>query len=147
MNIVVAGSRSLTNHQLVYEVLNQVVQKSDVILQGGAKGADALAKTWARTHHIACQEFPARWEEFGRFAGPKRNREMALAGDCLIAFWNGISAGTGDMIKQMQQLKKPIFYVRYDADDQAEILLEEQYRLAEFGEKEQAVWVKEGVSL
>ena len=141
MNIVVAGSRSLTNHQLVYEVLNQVVQKSDVILQGGARGADALAKAWARTHHIACQEFPARWEAFGRFAGPRRNREMALAGDCLIAFWNGVSAGTGDMIKQMQQVKKPIMYIRYDANDPDEAILESVY--SEDG-AEPRQWVKAG---
>ena len=115
MKIIVAGSRTYKNHQVVYAVLDVVVQKGDVVLQGGAPGVDRIAKTWARTHGIACQEFTADWDAFGTAAGRLRNVMMAKIGDALIAFSDGESPGTNSMIQCMQRAGKPIQYVYHDA--------------------------------
>lgn len=115
MKIIVAGNRTYKNHEHICAVLDAVVQKRDVVLQGGASGVDRVAQTWARTHGVACRQFEAAWEQLGSAAGRVRNAQMAQEADALIAFWDGESPGTGSMIRCMQVLKKPIFYVRYDA--------------------------------
>jgi len=48
-------------------------------------------------------KFPAEWNKFGKAAGPKRNKEMAIAADALIAFWDGKSRGTKNMIELAKQ--------------------------------------------
>lgn len=120
MKIIVAGSRTYTNHQYVYTVLDSVIQRSDIVMQGGAQGVDQIAATWCRTHHVACREFKAEWEVYGKAAGTLRNAFMAHDSDALIAFWDGSSPGTGDMIRCMQRAGKPIFYARYDSTEDQE---------------------------
>ena len=53
--------------------------------------------------------------ELGKSAGVRRNFQMAQAGDLLLAFWDGRSAGTQHMITCMQQRGKPVVVVRVDA--------------------------------
>ena len=115
MKIVVAGSRTYKNHQHIYQVLDVVVHKGDVVLHGGALGVDRVVATWCRTHGIACQEFSAEWKRLGSAAGSQRNWRMAQAGDALVVFWDGESPGTGNMIWCMQRLKKPVFFQRLDS--------------------------------
>ena len=43
-------------------------------------------------------KFPADWNRFGRTAGPKRNKQMANYANTLVAFWDGKSRGTKNMI-------------------------------------------------
>src|SRR5207244_12929544 len=87
------------------------------VLTGGARGADQLGYRWAWKHAIRHQLFRTEWERFGKSAGVRRNHEMAQAGDMLLAFWDGRSAGTQHMISCMQQLGKPVVVIR--TDDQA----------------------------
>ncbi|WP_197026348.1 hypothetical protein [Polaribacter sp. Hel_I_88] len=47
--------------------------------------------------------FPAEWNKFGKAAGPVRNKEMAIYADALIAFWDGKSRGTKNMIQLAKQ--------------------------------------------
>jgi hypothetical protein len=42
-----------------------------------------------------------------------RNAEMAQFADGLLAFWDGESRGTDNMIQQMKRLGKPVKVVRY----------------------------------
>jgi hypothetical protein len=48
--------------------------------------------------------FPADWGTFGKRAGPIRNKQMLEEGkpDLVIAFWDGNSPGTKNMIDQAQ---------------------------------------------
>jgi hypothetical protein len=46
------------------------------LVSGGATGLDALAGEIADLLGIPRKEFPARWKEDGRSAGPKRNLRM-----------------------------------------------------------------------
>ena len=47
-------------------------------------------------------------------AGPIRNRQMAEYADYLIAFWDGESRGTRNMIETMKKLGKHGVVIRYD---------------------------------
>jgi hypothetical protein len=66
-------------------------------------GADALANRWAEqtNPHLIIERHPADWKTHGKSAGPKRNEHMAsLGAKCCLAFWDGESRGTADMIKR-----------------------------------------------
>lgn len=70
-----------------------------IIIHGAARGADRIAGEEALKHGLLVEEHPANWERHGKRAGPIRNEEMARAGgDLCIAFWDGRSTGTADMI-------------------------------------------------
>lgn len=89
--VIVAGPRDLPREQeeLVRRVLDRVLLKyKDCIevIEGGASGVDWIAKEWAKEHEVQCKEFPADWNQYGKSAGPIRNKEMAKEGEVLIAF-------------------------------------------------------------
>jgi hypothetical protein len=70
-----------------------------IIRQGGARGADGLAKDWVDwVGGIKMQEYLPNWEKYGKSAGMVRNAEMAKGADVLVAFWDGQSKGTKGMI-------------------------------------------------
>ena len=41
----------------------------------------------------------AEWIKYGRAAGPRRNKQMAEYADALLAYWDGKSRGTKNMIE------------------------------------------------
>ena len=103
--IIVAGSRDFNDYELLENVLSEFVQnKSETfVICGGAKGADSLGARFAQERGMKIIYCPAKWNLYGKGAGPKRNEEMArLAKSAddgvLFAFWNGKSRGTESMI-------------------------------------------------
>jgi len=114
MKLIIAGSRSFTHYQHLCQTLAPERHRITQVLTGGARGADQLGFRWALKHHIRSRCFAADWERFGKAAGVRRNHQMAQAGDLLIAFWDGRSAGTRHMISCMQQLGKPVVVIRTD---------------------------------
>src|SRR5215472_17801457 len=114
MKLIIAGSRTFTNYQLLCQTLAPERHRITQVLTGDARGADRLGYRWAWKHAITHQLFRADWERFGKSAGVRRNHQMAQAGDVLLAFWDGQSAGTHHMISCMQQLSKPVVVIRTD---------------------------------
>lgn len=73
------------------------------IIQGGAGGADFLAKHWAMAYGgMPVEEYKADWGQ-GRSAGPRRNAIMLKEGkpDLVVAFEGG--KGTADMIRRAKR--------------------------------------------
>jgi hypothetical protein len=70
-----------------------------IIIQGEARGADSLAKSWAIRNKVATLNFPADWASYGKSAGYLRNVQMLEEGtpDLVIAFPGG--SGTAMMCK------------------------------------------------
>jgi|SRR5215831_5934683 len=105
MRILVCGSRHFWDTKLFDEVLNYYwypVRAIDVIIHGGAQGADTLADLWAESKGIYIEEYRAQWEKYGKAAGLIRNKQMLDEGkpDMVIAFLAPDSRGTANMIKQ-----------------------------------------------
>ena len=103
MKIIIAGSRNFTNYQMLKTICNQILQDQNniIIVSGGHyKGADKLGEQYAIEKKIKIIKFPADWMKYGKAAGPKRNKQMAIYADALIAFWDGKSIGTKNMIQQ-----------------------------------------------
>jgi predicted Rossmann-fold nucleotide-binding protein len=72
----------------------------EVVIHGGARGADRAAGEWALKRGIPIQRFPADWDRYGKAAGHLRNTQMLVEGnpDLVIAFPGGV--GTADMVRQ-----------------------------------------------
>lgn len=105
MKIIIAGSRNFSDKNYIYKKLDILLStiKDLEIVEGGCRGVDLIAKQYAMDRNIPYKEFPANWEVYGKKAGPIRNREMAKYADGLIAFYDGKSAGTGNMIKTAKE--------------------------------------------
>lgn len=86
------------------------------IVSGKAKGADTIGEWFAgmNTNQIKVKGFPADWDKYGRGAGPIRNREMAKYADALIAFWDGKSKGTENMIETARNLGLKVKVYHYE---------------------------------
>lgn len=102
MNVIVAGCRTFDNYELLErEMLSFAgsMLTNITIVSGGAKGVDALGERFAAEHNLPVIVKPAEWDLYGRAAGPIRNIEMARISDALVAFWDGKSKGTKNMIE------------------------------------------------
>ncbi len=98
--IIVAGGRHFEDYFMVQLALERVAAASDEIVSGGANGADALGERYAKEQNHPLKIFNADWEKHGKSAGPIRNQQMAVYADILVAFWDGKSKGTRDMINK-----------------------------------------------
>lgn len=116
--LIVAGGRDFNRYQSVAEEIcllaeNELALCAVSIVSGMARGADRMAWEFARNAGVQCYEFPANWDKHGKAAGHIRNREMAEFADGLLAFWDGQSRGTKNMIETMQRMGKPVRVIRY----------------------------------
>jgi hypothetical protein len=128
--IIVCGSRDYKNKALLEEMLEKIVTPHlnfELITGDCPTGADKMAWDWfcskswddwidsdviVESRVVAFKKFPANWKKYGRAAGPRRNAEMADyvlgeegAGEeaLCIAFWDGKSKGTKDMIDKARR--------------------------------------------
>lgn len=118
MILVVAGTRTFTNRELLREKLTTYTMKAEVewLHVGSREGADRLALEWAYTHSIDMKIHHADWDTYKKAAGPIRNREMleeAGPNAVVVCFWNGTSPGTKDLINQARKRKLRMKIIRY----------------------------------
>ena len=68
------GGRYYTDYDKVKEILDE--ESPWMVIQGGASGADALAKKWCLANGVRCVTFHACWDFYGKRAGGLRNEWM-----------------------------------------------------------------------
>jgi hypothetical protein len=97
---IIAGCRWFEDYDRAADKLDGLFMHNfpDEVVCGMGRGADLLGKQWAEEKGVAVKKFPADWDKLGRGAGPKRNQQMADYATHLVAFWDGKSVGTKDMI-------------------------------------------------
>lgn len=108
--LIIAGSRGITDLEVVEQAVRESGFKPTVIISGGALGVDTLAVEYAQKYNIPYEVYLPDWRPNGIYditAGHKRNAIMGDKGDALVAIWNGKSTGTRGMISIMTRLKKP----------------------------------------
>lgn len=99
MKLIVAGSRQFNDKKRVRRELDNYPYITEIV-SGGARGPDTVAANYANFHGIRFTLFEPNWDEYGKAAGPIRNKAMAEYGDELLAFWDGKSKGTKNMIEE-----------------------------------------------
>jgi len=108
--VLVCGGRYYNNYPVVEWWLNDIGPSK--IIQGGANGADKLARKWAWDNKVDCTTFHPDWERFGRHAGPIRNLQMLKEGspDMVLALPGG--KGTEHMVRSATEAKIPVTRVK-----------------------------------
>ncbi len=111
--ILCCGDRNWDNLKVIYNTL-KVFPKDTIIIEGEAKGADTLSKEAAQMLCLWVVKVEAKWELYGKGAGPKRNREMLdmidKNTDMVYAFHNDIenSLGTKDCVSEARRRGIPV---------------------------------------
>lgn len=126
MSLIIAGSRTVDpsandiDRELVrwfglLEIPGAIADVVAEVVCGGAQGGDDAGERWATINRIRVHREPvtkADYAEYGSYLAPKmRNRRMANRGSHAIAFWDGTSGGTADMVTRMVARAKPVLVV------------------------------------
>lgn len=103
MRILVCGGTEFDDWAKLAEVLHPLLTPHCVVIEGGAKGADFLARVYAKWCNIPFEEYPAEWKKYGRAAGGIRNQRMLDEGrpDLVVAFPGG--TGTANMVRRAKR--------------------------------------------
>lgn len=107
--LIAIRNKELARRKHVFAALDELhaSEAIDLLIQGGAKGADTVAKEWAIERAVHVLTMPANWERDGKAAGPIRNGQMvkkgveynALGRSVLVLAFPG-GRGTANMIEQ-----------------------------------------------
>lgn len=103
MRVLVCGGRDFSDPLTLGSWLGGIHKNNGpitLLIEGGARGADFMAKEFAKWQGIPVQSFPADWNAHGKAAGPLRNKQMLEEGkpDLVVAFQGG--RGTANMVAQ-----------------------------------------------
>lgn len=121
MRVIVCGCRDFCDNNLLFQTLDGILSNFDdvEIISGHATGADKIGEEYAKSRGLKCAVFKAEWDKYGRAAGPIRNKQMLYYAmedhPLVIAFWDGKSRGTKNMIdiaKKVNVATKIILYER-----------------------------------
>jgi hypothetical protein len=100
MRVLVCGGRDFNDALTLGFWLGGIHKQHGItlLIEGGARGADYMARKFAKWMGIPTATFEADWDRHGKAAGPIRNRQMLNEGkpDLVVAFEGG--RGTADMI-------------------------------------------------
>lgn len=116
--VVIAGSRDITDADLVVSVVEESKFDIGEVVCGTAEGVDTLGAEWADEHNIPVIDFPI--DEYADPTDPRpnpylRNEAMAKYADAAILIWDGESGGT-DHMRRMAE-KHNVEYILHRTDN------------------------------
>jgi hypothetical protein len=116
VRIIVCGGRAYADADFVDRTLSRVHAKHPdlTIIDGGAPGADRLARQWAVANGVAIDPCPVDHALDGPWpgAGPRRNARMIATKqpDAVVAFAGG--TGTADCCRRAELAGLPVWGAR-----------------------------------
>lgn len=112
--VLVCGGRTYSNYDRIKGMLDKIhaTHRIKRLIEGGAKGADRLARIWALNNLVPYVTYNADWKRHGLAAGPIRNEYMLKHSnpDMVVAFPG--SSGTQNMI--MLALEADVMCIQVD---------------------------------
>ena len=120
--VIIAGGRDFNDYELLKRKCDDLLYQRKitnriVVVSGAAQGADRLGERYARERGYAIDSHPADWNTHGKSAGFIRNSEMANSANALIAFWDGKSHGTKQMIDTAKSRGLDVRIINYKTMD------------------------------
>lgn len=115
MKLAIIGSRTFLDYGLMVKSIKESFKLKDIelIISGGANGADKLAEQFADEFEIELKIFYPDWEKYGKSAGFIRNNLIISECDSVIAFWDGKSRGTKHSLDVAKRLNKNIEIINF----------------------------------
>jgi len=127
MKIGIVGSRNFSNLTKLEEYMSKL-PKDTIIVSGGGGKVDKKAEEIAKRLGFKTEIYPADWNnlthpdavikvnKFGKKydanAGHRRNEQIAIASDKIVAFWDGKSPGTASTLRFATKHNKPYEIIR-----------------------------------
>lgn len=126
MRVLVTGARDYNDYRAVatcltgYLILARDRGEKLVVIEGGATGADQLARSWASLEddyspYVELITVEAEWDRLGKRAGPARNTKMLKEHkpSVVLAFHDDLewSLGTKDCVKKAKKYGIPVYLV------------------------------------
>lgn len=111
MFVSISGSRYFEDYEYFSSILD-VYDITSVSVGDCKTGVDKMTLKFCEERQIPVSVKIANWTEYGRAAGPIRNKEVVDNTELLIAFAGKNSKGTKSAIDIAKRLKIPV--ERYD---------------------------------
>jgi hypothetical protein len=108
MKLAIVGSRNFDNYPLFCNKLKEFVDKygaPELVVSGGAEGADTFAEIWAKSNSIPTKIFKPDWST-GNHAGFRRNTDIINECTHVLAFPSHSGTGTQDSIAKARRSGK-----------------------------------------
>ena len=116
IKLLIAGSRDFDDYEKLSHIVTGIIRNLDrnniLIIEGGARGTDKLARRYAEEHSLPYRTYEANWDEYGKSAGYRRNQDMGAVATHAILFWDGLSKGTKHMLDIIEQKMIPYRLIR-----------------------------------
>lgn len=112
MKLAIVGTRTFNDYDLMKSKLSDLTG-IELIISGGAEGADTLARRYAKEYNIEIIEFLPNWQEHGKAAGPIRNEFIVKACTHIVLFWDGKSPGTRSSLELAKKHRKRYRLIQY----------------------------------
>ncbi len=131
--IIIAGSRNFNDYEVLKNELDRLFDEPFIVVSGGAKGADSLGEQYAGEKGYQIERYLPKWNDlnvkncvikynsygaYNALAGHNRNQEMLdvvlnnADGGYIIAFWDGKSKGTQNMIDIGNRAGLPVYILK-----------------------------------
>lgn len=108
--LAIVGSRDFTNYKQLSQYLDEVCQRGDTLVSGGAVGADSLAQRYAKERGLSILIIYPDYAHEGRGAAFARNKRIVENADRVYAFYAAgryQQGGTANTIKWATELGVP----------------------------------------
>lgn len=107
--LMISGSRGIKDSKKIYDELEKIfaAHPDFILISGEARGVDSIAEEWAKSRNLPIEQHKPDWAKYGWGAGIIRNKEMVLAADFVLIFWDGKSKGTKSVIDFCEKQGKP----------------------------------------
>lgn len=100
---IITGSRDWSEILAISNVLDQ--ESPDILISGGARGADKIGESWAQMRGVPYLVAPALWGVLGKKAGNERNRFMLSIANLIQA---GLRNITQDSFHEIVVVAAPL---------------------------------------
>ena len=111
LRVAIVGSRDFSSLAAVERYVTSLAP-STIIVSGDDQGVDRLAESAALAHGLKTLIFVTDWTTDGEHAKQVRNDQILANTDEVVAFWDGKSPGTEELIRKARTKKKPVLIFR-----------------------------------